>query len=57
MEVDARIENEDDLINFKDIHSMKNIKYLSQFIIIIVLFVIYKILGLKYSTYLSGKIF
>ncbi len=36
---------------------MKNIKYLSQFIIIIVLFVIYKILGLKYSTYLSGKIF
>ena len=36
---------------------MKNIKYLIQFLSIIFLFTIYKILGLKYSLKISGKIF
>ena len=36
---------------------MNNIKYFLQFIIIITLLLIYKILGLKYSSLLSGKIF
>tara|TARA_B100001057_G_scaffold401180_1_gene412598 strand:- start:4109 stop:4963 length:855 start_codon:yes stop_codon:yes gene_type:complete len=36
---------------------MNNIKYFIQFIFILVLFLIYKILGLKYSSLLSGKIF
>ena len=36
---------------------MKNIKYFLQFITIIFLFFIFKFLGLKYSSILSGKIF
>ena len=36
---------------------MTNIKYFSQFIGIIILFLIFRILGLKYSSILSGKIF
>ncbi len=36
---------------------MNNIKYFLQFVIIIFLFLIFKILGLKYSTLLSGIIF
>ena len=36
---------------------MNKIKYFLQFIIIITLLLIYKILGLKYSSLLSGKIF
>ena len=36
---------------------MNNIKYFLQFIIILTLLLIYKILGLKYSSLLSGKIF
>lgn len=36
---------------------MKNIKYFIQFIIIILLFLIFKILGLKNSSIFSGKIF
>ena len=36
---------------------MKNIKYFIQFIIIIFLFLIFKILGMKISSLISGKIF
>ncbi len=36
---------------------MKNIKYFFQFLLIIILFSIYKIIGLKYSSILSAKIF
>tara|TARA_B100000963_G_C22561164_1_gene641418 strand:- start:203 stop:1054 length:852 start_codon:yes stop_codon:yes gene_type:complete len=36
---------------------MKNIKYFFQFLVIIIFFVIFKFLGLKNSTLLSGKIF
>ena len=36
---------------------MKKIKYLFEFIIISFLFIIYKILGLKFSSYISGKLF
>jgi KDO2-lipid IV(A) lauroyltransferase len=36
---------------------MNNIKYFLQYLIIISLFFIYKVLGLKYSSILSGKIF
>ena len=36
---------------------MINIKYFLQYLIIILLFFIYKVLGLKYSSILSGKIF
>ena len=36
---------------------MNKIKYLIQFIIIITLFLIFRILGLKYSQILSKKIF
>jgi len=36
---------------------MKNIKYFIQYIVIIILFLFFKILGLKYSSILSGKIF
>ena len=36
---------------------MKNIKYFIQFIIIILLFLIFKLLGLKKATIFSGKIF
>ena len=36
---------------------MKNTKYFIQFLIIIFLFFIFKLIGLKYSKNLSGKIF
>ena len=36
---------------------MNNIKYLIQFLIISLLFIIFKILGLKYSSILSGNLF
>ena len=36
---------------------MKTIKYFIQFIIIIILFFLFKILGMKTSSSLSGKIF
>ena len=36
---------------------MTNIKYFLQYLIITLLFLIYKVLGLKYSSILSGKIF
>jgi len=36
---------------------MISIKYFLQYLIIILLFFIYKVLGLKYSSILSGKIF
>ncbi len=36
---------------------MNNIKYLIQFLLILLLFIIFKILGLKYSSILSGKLF
>ena len=36
---------------------MNNIKYFFQFIIIIIFFLIFKIIGLKFSSFLSGKIF
>tara|TARA_Y100000816_G_scaffold284567_1_gene262931 strand:- start:1099 stop:1962 length:864 start_codon:yes stop_codon:yes gene_type:complete len=36
---------------------MKNLKYLIQFLGIFFLFIIFKILGLKYSIFLSGKFF
>ena len=35
---------------------IRKIKYLIQFIIILILFIFFKILGLKYSSYISGKI-
>ena len=35
---------------------MKIIKYFIQFLIILILFTIFKILGLKFSSYLSSKI-
>ena len=35
---------------------MKQIKYFLQYIIILFLFIIFKILGLKYSSILSGYI-
>ena len=35
---------------------MNNIKYFFQFIIIILLFLIFKLLGLRYSTKISGLI-
>ena len=35
---------------------MNNLKYFIQFLAISFLFIIYKFLGLKYSTILSGKI-
>ncbi len=36
---------------------MNSIKYLFQFVIIIFLFLIFKLLGLKFSSYISGKLF
>ena len=36
---------------------MNNIKYLFQFVIVIFLFLIFKLLGLKFSSYISGKLF
>ena len=36
---------------------MKNIKYFTQFSLIILSFIIFKILGIKFSSFLSGKIF
>ena len=36
---------------------MKNIKYFFQFLIIMILFSIYRIIGLKYSSILSAQIF
>ena len=36
---------------------MNNIKYFSQFILISILFMIFKLIGLKYSSILSGRIF
>ena len=36
---------------------MKNIKYFFEFIIISLLFLIYKVLGLKISSFISGKLF
>ena len=36
---------------------MNSFKYFTQFIIIIFLFIIFKLIGLKLSTYLSGKLF
>ena len=36
---------------------MKNIKYFFEFLIISSLFIIYKFLGLKISSYISGKLF
>ena len=35
---------------------MKSIKYFIQFLIISILFIMFKILGLKYASYISGKI-
>ena len=35
---------------------MKLIKYFTQFLIIFIFFIIFKILGLKFASYLSGKI-
>ena len=36
---------------------MKNIKYFFQFIIIIVFFLTFKILGIKFASFFSGKVF
>ena len=36
---------------------MKIIKYLTQFIIIYIFYVIFKIIGVKLSSFLSGKLF
>ena len=36
---------------------MKSIKYLSQFIVVLLFFSIFKLLGAKFSSFLSGKIF
>ena len=36
---------------------MKNIKYFTQFSLIVLSFIIFKILGIKFSSFLSGKIF
>ena len=36
---------------------MKSLKYLSQFIVIFFFFLIFKLLGAKFSSFLSGKIF
>ena len=36
---------------------MKKIKYFFEFLIISSLFIIYKFLGLKISSYISGKLF
>ena len=36
---------------------MNSIKYLFQFVIVIFLFLIFKLLGLKFSSYISGKLF
>ena len=36
---------------------MKNIKYFTQFFLIILSFIVFKILGIKISSFLSGKIF
>ena len=36
---------------------MKKIKYFFEFIIISLLFLVYKILGLKISSFISGKLF
>jgi len=35
---------------------MKSIKYFIQFLIIFILFFVFKILGLKFASYISGKI-
>ena len=35
---------------------MQKIKYFFQFVLIIFLFLIFKLLGLKYSSYISGKL-
>ena len=35
---------------------MKSLKYFIQFIIILILFLIFKILGLKFASFISGKI-
>ena len=35
---------------------MKSIKYFLQFLIILILFIFFKVLGLKYASYISGKI-
>jgi len=35
---------------------MKSIKYFIQFFVILIFFLIFKILGLKYASYFSGKI-
>tara|TARA_B100001057_G_scaffold209764_1_gene210455 strand:- start:164 stop:1066 length:903 start_codon:yes stop_codon:yes gene_type:complete len=44
------------LLNFLDQRSMKNIKYFLQFVCIIFLFGVFKIIGLRYSRILSGNI-
>ena len=36
---------------------MNNLKYFIQFLVIILLLIIFRIIGIKYSTILSGKIF
>ena len=36
---------------------MKTFKYFLEFLVIILLFFVYKILGIKISSYLSGKLF
>ena len=45
------------LLIFLNQKYMNNIKYFFQYIVIIFLFIIYRLLGLKYSLILSGKIF
>ena len=53
LEIDLKIEHEKDLINFLKLSYMNNVKYFIQFLIIILLFAIFKILGLKISTFIS----
>ena len=36
---------------------MKNIRYLSQFLLAVISFCIFKVIGIKLSSYISGKIF
>ena len=36
---------------------MKHLKYFLQFIIILILFLIFKLIGLKFSTIFSGNLF
>ena len=57
IELNLKIKNEVELLNFLKIKFMSNIRYFFQFLIVATLFLIFRIIGIKYSRILSGKIF